>query len=109
MVDIVSTSDVDELVNQIKIITNELKAYDQKLYKLDRWLVLNKIDALDPKQVDAIRSGIMKKLRWKKPCYTISAVSGKGCPDLLHAIQNWFNREPDDNEVVVKKNVTKSK
>lgn len=109
MVDIVTTSDVEELVNQIKVITNELKAYDQKLYKLDRWLVLNKIDALDPEQVNAIRSGIMKKLRWKKPCYTISAVSGKGCPELLHAIQNWFNREPDDDEIVVKKNVTKSK
>ena len=96
IVDIVSTSDIDELVDQIKMITKELKAYNPKLYKLDRWLVLNKIDALDQEHVDAIQAGIIKKLRWKKSCYTISAVSGKGCRDLVNAIQQWFSRDKED-------------
>ncbi len=95
MVDVVSCSDIDELVSQIKIISNELKAYDPKLYKLERWLVLNKIDALDQKQVEKIQAGIIRKLRWKKPCFTISAVSGKGCRDLLNSIQQWFDRDQE--------------
>jgi GTP-binding protein len=96
MVDIASTDDIDELVAQVKIISNELKAYDPGLYKLDRWLVLNKIDALDDKKVSSIKSALVKKLRWKKPCFAISAVSGKGCPELLREIQKWFARDIDD-------------
>lgn len=95
MVDVVSCSDIDELVSHIKIIANELKAYDPKLYKLERWLVLNKIDALDQQQIDKIQAGIVKKLRWKKPCFAISAVSGKGCRELLNSIQQWFDRDQE--------------
>lgn len=98
MVDIASTDDIDELVSQVKIISNELKAYDTGLYKLDRWLVLNKIDALDAKKVSTIKSALVKKLRWRKPCFAISAVSGKGCPELLREIQQWFARDAEETE-----------
>ena len=96
IVDIVSCSDIDELVVQIRTIENELKAYSEKLTSMERWLVLNKIDALDDEQVDRIKAGILAKLNETIPCFCISAVSGKGCKELLNAIQKWLVTHPKD-------------
>jgi GTP-binding protein len=90
LVDVAYSQDVNELAGQVRIISNELKAYDDKLYRLERWLVLNKIDTLGVEEVDKIRKGIVKKLRWRRPVYAISGVTGKGCRELMFAIYHWF-------------------
>jgi len=95
IVDIATYNDTDELVSQIMTIANELMAYDEKLYTLERWLVLNKIDTLDPEQVDIIKTGIVKKMDWRGQCFCISAVSGEGCRDLMFAIYHWFENIRD--------------
>jgi len=97
VVDIVSCTDVDELTGHIKTITNELKTYDEKLYDMERWLVLNKIDGLDDEEVERIKSGIVKKLKWKKPCFAVSSLTGKGCKDLMKEIHQWFIKVKEEN------------
>jgi GTP-binding protein len=81
---------------QIHTIENELKSYSEKLCEMDRWLVLNKIDALTEEQVDVTSAGIIDKLESKIPCYSISAVSGKGCKKLLYAIEKWLLMHPNN-------------
>jgi GTP-binding protein len=96
IIDIASCDDIDQLLIQIHTIENELKSYSEKLCEMDRWLVLNKIDALTEEQVDVTSAGIIDKLESKIPCYSISAVSGKGCKKLLYAIEKWLLMHPNN-------------
>ena len=91
IVDIASCTEINDLLKQITTIENELIAYGKNLTELDRWLVLNKIDALESDKVETIQMGILKKVGERVPCYCISAVSGQGCTNLLQAIQQWLN------------------
>ncbi len=96
IVDIASTEDIDQLLVDIKTIENELKSYSEKLCQMDRWLVLNKVDALVDEQIDATKIGLLDKLNTGIPCYCISAVSGKGCKELQYAIESWLLTNTDD-------------
>ncbi|MEX2353072.1 MAG: GTPase ObgE [Gammaproteobacteria bacterium] len=97
VVDIVSCTDTEQLVEQINVIINELRTYDEELYQLERWLVLNKIDSLEPEQVTQIQSGIVEKLGWEKPCFAVSGLSGQGCKELMNAIHLWFINDENDS------------
>lgn len=96
IVDIASKQDRDELVKEIQTIEHELAAYGNNVPELPRWLVLNKIDALDEASVAEIRTAVLGKLSAGQPCYCISAVSGQGCKELLQAIQQWLRRDTED-------------
>jgi GTP-binding protein len=52
------------------------------LAKRERWLVLNKMDLLPEAEREQIASRLLKKLKWKRPVYRISAISGEGCREL---------------------------
>lgn len=73
-------------VQQVRVIAAELKKYDPELAKKPRWLVLNKIDMLDPAEREARRKDIVRRLRWKGPVYSVSALAREGLQPLLHAI-----------------------
>jgi GTP-binding protein len=96
LVDIASNDDMDQLCRDIQTVENELKAYGKNLPDLHRWLVLNKIDALDSNTVVNIKDAIQGKFGGERPCYLISAVSGQGCRDLTYAIQDWLYREKEN-------------
>ena len=97
LVDIASCDDMDKFLNDIDTVVNELKAYGKNLPELQRWLVLNKIDALDSESVVRFKDAIQTRYGSDTPCYCISAVSGDGCQELMHAIQMHLFREDDDN------------
>jgi GTP-binding protein len=65
-------------------IIQELKKYDPALHRKQRWLVFNKADLAE--DADRRIAAIVRKLRWKKPWFKISAISGKGCPEVCKAI-----------------------
>jgi len=97
VVDIVSCTDIEQLTGHITTISNELKAYDEKLHRLERWLVLNKIDSLELSEVERIKTGVVEKLEWQKPCFAVSGLTGQGCKELMHAIHNWFSSVAEES------------
>jgi len=70
-------------VRDAKAIAAELKKYDAKLARKPRWLVFNKTD-LAPDAEERI-GAILRALRWKRPWFGVSAISGKGCAEVMKA------------------------
>ena len=83
------TDDVDP-VKQVRALASELKKYDASLYAKPRWLVLNKLDLLEPAEREQRRQEIVRRLRWKRPVYTISALTHEGCKPLVSAIAEYL-------------------
>jgi len=79
-----------------RAIVRELERYDPALYAKPRWLVLNKADLIDPAERDARVAAFVKSYRWKGPVFTVAAISGEGCRDLVYAIQRWLEAHPAD-------------
>jgi len=74
----------EDPVRDARVIAAELKKYERSLYRKPRWLVFNKIDAVeDP---DARVRKILRALRWKRPWFKVAAISGEGCKPLMHAV-----------------------
>jgi len=90
LVDIAGGKDIEDLAEQIHTVSEELMAYDPELSAMERWLVLNKIDALEAGRVTEVKSAIIRRLNWQGPCYTVSALSGQGCRELVFAVQRFF-------------------
>ena len=67
-----------------RAIAAELKRYSETLHRKPRWLLFNKIDAVDdaPARIEKI----LKALRWKRPWFGISALTGEGCAEVCKAI-----------------------
>src|SRR5918992_4800080 len=59
-----------------RVIAAELKKYEQALYRKPRWLVFNKADAVD--DADERIRRIVGRLRWSRPWFKVSAISGEG-------------------------------
>ena len=74
----------------VRAIAGELKKYGKGLERKPRWLVFNKIDALeDP---DAVIRGVLSKLRWRRPWYKVSALSGEGCAAVVKAVARELSK-----------------
>jgi len=67
-----------------RAIAAELKKYDAALFGKPRWLVFNKIDAVDDAPHKAER--VLRELRWKRPWFAVCALTGKGCQDLVKRV-----------------------
>lgn len=74
--------DVDPAAG-IKAIEAELKKFSPALAKRERWLVLNKMDLLPAAEREPRVQRLLQKLKWKRPVYRISAISGEGCRELV--------------------------
>ena len=79
-----------------RAIVRELERYDRALYDKPRWLVLNKVDLIDPDERDARVAAFVKAYRWKGPVFTIAAISGEGCRDLVYAVHRWLEAHPSE-------------
>ena len=81
-------------VDQVRTIERELKKFDAALAKRPRWLVLNKIDLLDPEERAARVADIVKRLRWgRKPWFAVSAVSGEGTEAVCRRAMAFLDAE----------------
>lgn len=79
-------------VEQVRILERELEQYDPELRAKPRWLVLTKIDQLDPAEADARVADIARRLEWKDRHFAISSVSGAGLKELVSAIARELGR-----------------
>jgi GTP-binding protein len=78
-------------VRDARAIAEELKKYDESLYRKPRWLVFNKAD-LAP-DADARIARILRGLRWKAPWYKVSALTGEGCREVCGAAHRFLAAE----------------
>ena len=74
----------DDPARDAKVIAAELKNYQQTLYQKPRWLVFNKIDAVE--DADARIKKILRQLRWKRLWFKVAAISATGTPEVCKAI-----------------------
>ena len=73
-----------------KAVAAELKKYDQALHRKPRWLVFNKTDAVEDAKARAEK--VVRALRWKRPWFAISALSGEGCETVTKAVAKELTR-----------------
>ena len=78
-------SEVDP-VKQVKGIVKELEKYDPELAAKPRWIVLNKLDMIPAEERAERVAAFKKRLRWKGPVFSISALTREGCEPLVRAI-----------------------
>ena len=86
IVDVAPFDESVDSVAQAKAIVNELKKYDQALYKKPRWLVLNKLDMVPTDEREALVKDFVKRFKWKGPVFEMSALTREGCEPLIKAI-----------------------
>ena len=85
IVDAAPFDDADPVL-QVRAIVAELKKYDPKLHAKPRWLVFNKIDMVPAAEREQRVKDWVRRLRWKGPVFTISALAREGLPPLVEAI-----------------------
>ena len=101
LVDLAPFDELVDTVAQAKAIVNELLKYDQGLHSKPRWLVLNKIDMIEPEERIKRVKAFIKAYGWKGPVFEISALTGQGCQALCFAIQGYLddqNTKRDEQE-----------
>ena len=81
----------DDPAQSARAIAAELKKYDPALYRKPRWLLFNKSDALEDPSERAAKA--VRALRWKRPWFVISALSGEGCDHVSKAIAKELARK----------------
>jgi len=80
----------EDLAAAIRVIGAELKKYGHGLERKPRWLVFNKIDAVEDPDA-AIRRAVAQ-LRWKRPWFKVSALSGEGCINVTKAVARELSK-----------------
>ena len=93
IVDAAPFDDTVDPVVQAKAIVAELKKYDPKLHAKPRWLVFNKLDMVPVEEREARVQGYVRRLRWKGPVFSISALARDGLQPLLERIQNHVSAQ----------------
>jgi len=84
----IAPADGSDPVESIKTIAKELEKYSPELAAKERWLVFNKIDLLPEEEVKAHCQAIIKKLKWKKPAFQISALKKQGTQALCYQLMD---------------------
>jgi GTP-binding protein len=73
-----------EVIRDVRVIAAELKSYGEGLERKPRWLIFNKIDAVD--DADSRIRKTLRALRWKRPWFKVSAINGEGCAAVMKAV-----------------------
>jgi GTP-binding protein len=94
VVDIAPLDGTSDPVADARAIVKELKRYDQALFDKPRWLVLNKLDLVEPDERAQRVAAFVDAYRWTGPVFAIAAINGDGCRELVYGIQDWLEKHP---------------
>jgi len=75
---------------EVRALAAELRKYDPALAKKPRWLVFNKMDLLDARERKKRAEALVKKLKWTKPWFVVSAIAAEGTRELSFAIMEFL-------------------
>jgi GTP-binding protein len=90
VIDIAPSDSAVDPVKLARAVAAELKKYDAELYRKPRWIVLNKIDLVEPERRQELVERVRRRLRTKAPIHAISGATGEGCRDLMWAVQRFL-------------------
>jgi GTP-binding protein len=93
MIDVLPPDESDIAAN-VRKINRELKNFSAPLAKRAQWLVFNKVDLLGDRNARAHCEKIVKKLRWTRPWFAISAATRQGTEALTRAAMQWIEEHP---------------
>ena len=90
LVDLAPFGDGADPVHDARAIVEELRKYDESLYRKPRWLVLNKADLIEPEMREqkarAFLAEYTRAVAVPEKSFIISALTGEGCRALTYAI-----------------------
>jgi GTP-binding protein len=81
----------EQIANDIRVIAAELKKHGGGLDKKPRWLIFNKMDAVD--DADQRIATAVRALRWTKPWFKVSAINGAGCDAAMKAVAKELKKK----------------
>ena len=90
MVDIAPADPDVDVACGVADIERELRRFSPALAAEERWLVLNKADLLEPRELARRRRELVRRLAWEGRVYTVSALTGAGCKELAGDIMTWL-------------------
>ncbi|MGB0218775.1 MAG: Obg family GTPase CgtA [Sinimarinibacterium flocculans] len=85
--------DGSDIVANIRTINGELKGFSAELTHKEQWLVFNKTDLMPEAEWRALVDKAIRRLRWKRPWFTISAATRHGCDELCEAAMAWVEAQ----------------
>ena len=92
LVDIAPFDETANPVHDARAVIEELKKYDEALYRKPRWLVLNKLDLLDPSERAQKCRQFQSDFGWQEKSFIISALTGEGCKELIFAVMQYLEQ-----------------
>jgi GTP-binding protein len=94
LIDIAPIDPAADPVRDARTIVAELKKFAAELGARERWILLNKIDLLGPKEAEKRSKDIIRRLRWKGPVFRISGATGEGTGELKQAVMRYLEDHP---------------
>jgi GTP-binding protein len=81
-------------VKDARTIISELKKFAKDLAAKERWLLINKVDLLEPAEAHRRTKDIVRRLRWKGRVFQISGATGAGTDELKMEIMRYLEEHP---------------
>lgn len=85
---LVDVSEMASPVEDVQTIVEELRKFNPELARRQRWLVLNKIDAMTQEEADKRCTEVVEQLGWEGKVFRISALAGAGTHVLANAVMD---------------------
>jgi len=108
LVDIAPLEESGDPVADAHAIVQELRKYDESLFRKPRWLVLNKVDLLPEETRKAQVEAFIERFRTLDPeaasgaerVFPISALSGAGCRELILAVSEFIGTVEPPSDIL---------
>lgn len=98
LVDIAPIDPIADPADEVKAIATELGRFSEELAAKPRWLVINKIDLLDEKDLAVARELLLEALGWDGPIFEVSAATGQGTEALGRAVMRELETLIEETE-----------
>jgi GTP-binding protein len=94
LIDLAPPDPAADPVRDARTIVGELKKFAADLAKKERWLLINKIDLMEPEEAERRAKDLVRRLRWKGPVFLISGATGAGTDALKQAVMRYLDEHP---------------
>jgi GTP-binding protein len=93
LVDIAPLDAGTDPAREARAIVQELRKFDDALYRKPRWLVLNKIDLVPAGERSRAVRRFLRNYRSTGKSFIISALTGEGCRELAFAVMDNLEKD----------------
>ncbi len=90
VVDLADGEGGEPLERGARALFAELRKYSAELAGRERWLVLNKLDLLDPAEAERRCASLLAGLEWQGPVFRVSALRRDGTEKLCQAVYAYL-------------------